>query len=441
MLLDKSQKPWIIAVCLFALVATAAYFIDAANRPEHIAGGSTAVGLTLGVVAYVFMWFCAALGLKRRIPHWRLGKAQTWLRGHVWLGLLISVLVVLHSGFSFRTVGWGSLSLWIMLAVVTISGVIGIFIQQTIPRILWAALRSPRAASRDPVYRPSMNPESPAQQIKEMLADCEERARLLAGRFSGKYLAPVAVPPPDRMKETDAAQFDFSEPCPPMPPPAPPVATAPAVPAPAAAAPKPAVPAAPATAATPAATPAAPAPVAAAGSPVPPKPAAPAPSPAPAPAPAPSTAPAAAPAAGAAVATAAAAPPKPATPVPAAAAAPKPPPPPPAPKAPQGAEPIRQFYLNVAAPFFANKGGFQLLNETSSGSVFEALRTACPTHLHAGIDDLEELADRRRMLMRQRRWMRVLHGWLIIHVPVSWAFIVAVAIHAVYSLMYWGKAH
>ena len=66
------------------------------------------------------------------------------------------------------------------------------------------------------------------------------------------------------------------------------------------------------------------------------------------------------------------------------------------------------------------------------------LRTATPAHIHPGIADLEELASRLRQLRVQRRWMRILHGWLIMHVPLSWGFIVFVAVHAIQVLRYWG---
>ena len=427
MLLDKTHRPWIVGVSIVAIAATAIYFVDAPRHPETGPGGSTVLGITLGSVAYLIMLFCAALGLKKYVPHWRLGKAQTWLRGHIWLGLLITVLVVLHTGITFKDVGRWPLVLWVMLGVVTVSGIAGVFIQQTMPRILWATLRTPRASSRDPNWRPSMNAESPAQTLPELFADCADRAKLLAGRYSGKFNPPPPEPPKpplDRMKSTDSGMFTFDQPCEPLP--AGYVAAGHAVPAssPTAAgtsavAPKTATPA-PAPAAPAPTGAAAPAVIAAAASPAPP-----AASPAPA-------------AAAAATATVAVAAPKPAAPAAAAPAKPAVPAGPPALKPPVGAEPIRQFYVNTGQPFWAGTGGRALENETQSASVFEALRTACAAHLHQCIDDLEELADRRRMLLRQRRWMTVLHGWLIIHVPVSWAFIIAVGFHAVITLRYGG---
>jgi len=103
-----------------------------------------------------------------------------------------------------------------------------------------------------------------------------------------------------------------------------------------------------------------------------------------------------------------------------------------------GGEPVRQFYLETGRAFWAGEGHSPLENPTLAVSIFAALKAQVPLHTHQGVDDLEELAARRRQLLIQRRWMKALHGWLIFHVPLSWGFIVAVAVHAVFALRYWG---
>lgn len=394
MLLDEKQKPWVTMFAILTIVIVAVYFID---KPRHLTGpsGSTAVGLTYGIIGYALMWFCAFLGLKRRVPHWRLGRAQTWLRGHVWFGLLVAVLVAFHTGF--RAMDWIGWTLWVFLGVVTISGLVGIYIQQTVPRILLHGLHA----------LPSMNAESPAQQNKELMEDCFKQAEARVIQFAGSLDKPAPEMPPEAL-----------------------IAAAAPAPAPAAPAAKPAVPAA---------APAAPAGVVAAATPKPPASASAAPTPpAAAAAGAPATPaapkPPAPPAAPAAAATAVAAPPKPAAPAPAAAAKPA------APKIgpPMGGEPVRRFWLDMGASFWRGEGASPLSNPSAAASIFGALKTVTPAHIHPGIDDLEELAARRRQLERQRRWMRVLHGWLLFHVPTSWGFIVLVGVHAVKALMYWG---
>ncbi|TVQ61932.1 MAG: hypothetical protein EA379_05840 [Phycisphaerales bacterium] len=133
MLIDRTQSRWALATALIGAAAVAVYLWDA---PRHLNGpsGSTAVGITLGSCALAIMLFCAALSLKRRVPHWRIGKAKTWLRAHVWLGLLTVLLVGLHG--AFKTGGTLTTLLWVLLGFVTLSGFAGILLQQFLPRLL-----------------------------------------------------------------------------------------------------------------------------------------------------------------------------------------------------------------------------------------------------------------------------------------------------------------
>jgi len=72
------------------------------------------------------------------IRAWRLGRAQVWLRGHIWLGLFSVPLIVLHSGLSLG----GQLSTVLMLLFVAViaSGVFGLALQQYLPRQMYESL-------------------------------------------------------------------------------------------------------------------------------------------------------------------------------------------------------------------------------------------------------------------------------------------------------------
>jgi len=133
MLIDRKHKPWILVTLALSAIAVVVYLKDA---PLHPAGkwGSTPLGITMGAAALALMIFCCGLGMKRRVPHWRLGRAQTWMRGHIWLGLLICLLTALHSGF--HTGGSMTTWLWVLLGAVTVSGIFGLILQQQLPRLL-----------------------------------------------------------------------------------------------------------------------------------------------------------------------------------------------------------------------------------------------------------------------------------------------------------------
>jgi hypothetical protein len=77
--IDKTQRGWAIAALITLAVLTAIYAVYAANAPSGPRGGST-LGLTFGVIGFGFMIFAALLGARKRVPTWRIGRAQAWMR-------------------------------------------------------------------------------------------------------------------------------------------------------------------------------------------------------------------------------------------------------------------------------------------------------------------------------------------------------------------------
>lgn len=137
MLIDRSHRPWMVATALATGVSLLLYAVYASRAPDGPRGGSWQ-GLAFGIAASVCIGFAALLGARKRRPHYRLGRAATWLRGHLWLGALSLPLVLFHAGFSFG----GTLSsvlLWIFLAVY-VTGVVGLVLQQFLPRVMTQSL-------------------------------------------------------------------------------------------------------------------------------------------------------------------------------------------------------------------------------------------------------------------------------------------------------------
>ncbi len=98
MLIDHTHRKWFIASAVTLAVATAIYVPYALRSPQGPRGGS-AIGLTFGTTGFVCMLFAGLLGLRKKFPIWRIGRAQTWMRGHLWLGLLSFPLILFHGGF------------------------------------------------------------------------------------------------------------------------------------------------------------------------------------------------------------------------------------------------------------------------------------------------------------------------------------------------------
>ena len=62
--------------------------------------------------------------------------------------------------------------------------------------------------------------------------------------------------------------------------------------------------------------------------------------------------------------------------------------------------------------------------------------TLLPAVAHATLTDLRDICDEARQLTRQERVHRWMHGWLLVHIPLSLALILLGAMHAVMALRY-----
>ncbi len=128
------QAPWLVifmAGSIAAPVAAVAAYLYAGRWP----GGSSPVGLTCGVVGAVLIVFEFLLWPRKRLlRRWRIGRVRTWMAAHIWLGLLTVPLILVHGGIS-----WGgplALVLMILFIIVIASGILGLVLQQILPKLL-----------------------------------------------------------------------------------------------------------------------------------------------------------------------------------------------------------------------------------------------------------------------------------------------------------------
>ena len=100
--------------------------------------------------------------------------------------------------------------------------------------------------------------------------------------------------------------------------------------------------------------------------------------------------------------------------------------------------PLRRFYLNEMCPFLElpKQRGQRLGDAAKASSTFAGLRTLLPATAHVALAELEDICDEARQLTRQERLHHWLHGWLLLHIPLSLALILLGAIHAVMALRY-----
>jgi hypothetical protein len=134
LLIDSSHKRWFLITLLLGLVAVAVYAVISWNTPGGLTGGSI-VGVWYGLLGSALMVYAGLLSALRKVPSWWwIGARKVWLKGHIWLGLLSGVLILCHSGFR-----WGGpleVILWAVLLLTLATGVLGLALQQFLPRLM-----------------------------------------------------------------------------------------------------------------------------------------------------------------------------------------------------------------------------------------------------------------------------------------------------------------
>jgi hypothetical protein len=326
MRMDTTQRGWVIGTLGIFAAALVVYLFEAWSSPNVPRGGS-AIGLIFGVVGFGFMIFAAALGARKRVPTWRLGRAKSWMRGHLWLGLLSLPLILFHGGFHFG----GTLTrvlMWLLIVTVA-SGVYGALLQNSIPKKMTADI------PLETIY----------DEISHVRGLLREEADLVIESLCGN----VGIAKTSDAGVQRAGGF---------------------------------------TALRPIAAGAAPLRTSAAVS------------------------------AGASAAVA------PAAEIVLLSEA--------------ESAPLRKFYLEEMRPFLqqSKSRGSRLADETRALSMFAGLRTLLPAAAHDTLADLEDICGEARQLLRQERLHRWLHGWLLLHIPLSLALILLGAVHAVMALRF-----
>jgi len=327
MRLDSTQRSWFfisVAIFVLSLAIYIPYTLTSAKGPT----GGSAFGLAFGFVGFAFMLFAAALGARKRVPTWRLGRAQAWMRGHLWLGFLALPLILFHGGFHFG----GTLTLilmWLLILTVA-SGVFGAALQNYLPRMMTKDV--PLETIYDEIGHIRRLLHEEADHAMESLCGplgftykSEE-----AGQRAGGFTAMRALTASTVALRTSAAVS-----------------------------------------------------------------------------------------AGASVATAVAA----------------------APEIillnDEQSAPLRRFYCGELRPYLVHPKRRQSLSDAGRArSSFNAVRTLVPPSAHATIADLEDICDEARQLFLQERMHHWLHGWLLVHIPLSLALILLGAVHAVMALRY-----
>lgn len=314
MRIDKTQRGWAIESLIALVIFTGVYAVYATKAPSGPRGGS-AIGLAFGVIGFGFMIFAALLGARKRVPTWRIGRAQAWMRGHLWLGLLSLPVILFHGGFHFGGT-LTSVLMWLLIITV-LSGVFGAGLQHYVPRVMTTDVKL------ETIYDEIGN-------VRKLLR--EEADRGVEAICGSLGIAKSAKEDSQRAGGFSALRTMGTT------------------------------------------------------------------------------------GGGAAVAAAAE------TVV----------------LTEEESAPLRKFYLGEMRPFLEQPRlrGSRLGDADKAHGAFSGLRTLMPQAAQATVQDLEDICDEARQLVRQERLHQLLHGWLLVHIPISLALILLGAVHAVMALKY-----
>jgi len=133
MLIDRSHRVWAVATLAMTVVATGLY-VGYANHWPGGPAGRTWPGMLFGVVGTALMVFAGLLSARKKTIRLRLGSLSWWLKGHLWLGLLSVPMILFHT--AFRWGGTLELLLMLLFFVVILSGVVGLVLQNIVPRAM-----------------------------------------------------------------------------------------------------------------------------------------------------------------------------------------------------------------------------------------------------------------------------------------------------------------
>lgn len=314
MRIDKTQRGWAIASLAILAAAITVYAVARAESPGVMRGGS-AIGLTFGVFGFGFMIFAALLGARKRVPTWRMGRAQAWMRGHLWLGLLSLPMILLHGGFHFG----GTLTrvlMWLLIATVA-SGLLGAALQHYVPRVMTADVKLETIYDEIANVRKSLIEE--ADRTVETLCGSLGLIRSAANEVqrAGGFSAARAT-----MTSTSGGTVAVTEER---------VALT-----------------------------------------------------------------------------------------------------------EDESDRLKTFYLSEMRPFLQQpkSRAFRVSNRDKAHNAFAGLETLLPTAVRGTLEDLEDICDEARQLVRQEQLHLWLHGWLLVHIPLSLTLIVLGAAHALTALKY-----
>ena len=133
------------------------------------------------------MFVLTIYNVRKKLPFLPLGKSETWLQIHIYLGFFTTLLFLIHLNFRAPH-GWFEITLAWLFVLVSGSGMVGLFFSRTLPRRL-ATRGGEVIFEKIPSLRHSLKIEA------EKLALGADAKSTIIAEFYTKRLAPFFVGP------------------------------------------------------------------------------------------------------------------------------------------------------------------------------------------------------------------------------------------------------
>ncbi len=159
------KRRYLWAALALTLVSVLLYWL---HDPQEPPNGGTVLGYALGILAALMIVWLTWFGVRKRRYNSTAGTLQGWLSAHVYFGIALFIIVLLHAGFQ---VGWNVHSLaFALMTLVIASGLYGVFIYMKYPERL--------SENRDGASR---------SELLDELDDIDRRSRRVAENLPGEY--------------------------------------------------------------------------------------------------------------------------------------------------------------------------------------------------------------------------------------------------------------
>jgi hypothetical protein len=220
------HRGWFVGCSLVAVLALGWFVFDAITNKELPKGGSWP-GLATGILGGLLMLYLFSFALRKWQPfraYFAIKPIKFWLAQHIWFGLLTFPLVLIHgwNGIFFRF-GPLTVTLLVVYAVVMLSGIYGLWRQQSVPHNLLEEIPDETIRSQIPdllvqlrreaqlLVLATCGPTTDREGSAKALAILKENEPILKASRAGRGAGLLRILPAEPIPGTEPIRVYFND--------------------------------------------------------------------------------------------------------------------------------------------------------------------------------------------------------------------------------------